>query len=424
MDTDTLPELERLDGATATGRHPRVLLVFDTRFDDSSAMLRGIAEYEQRNGPWAVFFDDTARAEIDPHWLLQQDWDGVISRHTTPMLAQACVERRIPLIDLNDSPAFAGISKIRPSNTSIGRLGAEHLLAAGFRSFAFCGFANAGWSRERSNGFVQALTHAGFPCLLQDVDFPGELSPEWDQEQQASLALWMENLPRPSAIMACNDLRALQVLAAARASGRQVPEELAVLGANNDMVRCELANPPLSSVAGNPVVAGRQAAALLSRLMAGELTAAADVRIEPAGVVTRRSTDVLSVAHPGVAAALRYIRAHACEGINVDQVLPHAAMSRAQIERKFRQHLGRSPQAEIRRVQVLKIRQLLCDGDLPLKCIAELTGFDYMEYMSVVFKRTTGLSPGAYRRRHRTIAPARPEQCPSSPKFGLTAYAS
>ena len=414
MDTETLPEMHPRTIVTTPLPHPRVLLVFDPRFDEVGAMLRGIAEYEQGNGPWTFFLDDEARAETDPGWLLQHDWSGVISRHTTPMLAQACVERAIPLVDLNDTPAFSGISKIRPANTSIGRLGAEHLLDAGFRTFAYSGFANASWSRERASGFVQAVEQAGFSCVVHDVDYPGELSPAWDRRQQQELMVWLRRLPRPCAVMACCDLRALQLLAAARTAGLQVPEELAVLGANNDVVRCELASPPLSSVAASPTEAGRQAARLLGRLMAGTLVVPADLRIEPTGVITRGSTDVLAVTDQGVAAALRYIRAHACKGINVDQVLPHAVMSRAQLEKKFRQHLGRSPQAEIRRVQVLSIRQLLVETDLPLKHIAELTGFDYMEYMSVVFKRLAGLTPGAYRRQYRRAGSAGRERPPLS----------
>lgn len=368
-------------------------------------MLRGIAEYKRDHGAWSVFFDDMAHAESDPEWLLGHNWDGVISRHTSPMLAHACAERGIPLVDLNDSPAFVGVSKIRPANASIGRLGADHLLSAGFRSFAFSGFRSEGWARERRAGFAEALAQAGQSCIVHEVDYPGGLSPDWDQQQQAALAEWLRQLPKPTAVMACNDLRALQVLAAADAALLRVPEEIAVLGANNDAVRCELAHPSLSSVATNPVQAGRQAAELLTQLMGGQQAqAAVDIRVEPAGVVSRCSTDVLAVADKGVAAAVAYIRAHACEGINVDQVLKHVAMSRSQMEKKFRKHLDRSPQKEIRRVQIHRISQLLTETDLPLKRIAEMTGFDYMEYMSMVFKRETGHSPGSFRRRYRTPA--------------------
>jgi LacI family transcriptional regulator len=401
--TETADPIDgRIPPQLSAGRQPCVLLIFNTQYEEAAAMLRGIAEYEREHGAWQVFFDDMAHSESDADWLLGHNWDGVISRHTSPMLAQACVERRIPLVDLNDSPAFAGVSKIRPSNSSIGRLGAEHLLSAGFRSFAFSGFRNEGWARERRVGFVEALARAGQLCVVHEVDYPGGLSPDWDRQQQTALADWLRQLPKQTAVMACNDMRALQVLAAANALSLRVPEELAVLGANNDAIRCELAQPSLSSVATNPAQAGRQAAELLAQFMAGQRSGGAvDLRIEPAGVVVRCSTDVLAVADKGVAAAIAYIRAHACEGINVDQVLRHVAVSRAQIERKFRKHLGRSPQAEIRRVQIQRISQLLAETDLPLKRIAEMSGFDYMEYMSTVFKRATGHTPGGYRRLHR-----------------------
>jgi LacI family transcriptional regulator len=176
-----------------------------------------------------------------------------------------------------------------------------------------------------------------------------------------------------------------------------VPEEVAILGANNDTIRCELSDPALSSVAPNAFQSGYRAAALLRELLAGRKPKNMDQRVEPLGVVTRPSTDVLAVEDKNVAAALSFIREQACQGITVEQVLQHAHASRSQMERKFRHHIGRSPQSEIRRVQLRKIRQLLLETDFPLKRIAELTGFEHMEYMCVLFKRMTGTSPGTYR---------------------------
>ncbi len=369
-------------------------------------MLRGIAEHERAHGAWQVFLDDNARAESDLEWVFRHHWDGIISRHTSPRLAQACVERGIPLVDLNDTPVFAGVPKIRPDNSNMGKLGAQHLLDTGCRNFAFSGFRTEGWARERRVGFVKALAEAGQACAVHEVDYPGELTPDWNRQQHTVLIEWLQTLTKGTAIMACNDLRALQLLAATYTLGLRVPEDLAVLGANNDATRCELAQPPLSSVAPNPAQAGRQAAELLSRLMGrAPETIPIDLRIEPAGVAVRASTNVLAVSDRGVAAAIAYIRDHACQGINVDEVLRHAAMSRAQIEKKFRKHLGRSPQAEIRRVQLQRIQQLLIETELPLKRIAELTGFEYMEYMATLFKRATGHTPGAYRRLHRPSTP-------------------
>jgi LacI family transcriptional regulator len=370
--------------------------------EETAAILHGITEIGHHVGPWAYFFDDEARAATDRGWLCENGWAGVISRHTTSMMAETCLERHIPLVDLSDYPSLHGLTKIRPANPSIGRIGAEHLLDGGFRNFAFCGYDNTNWSQERCAGFTQAIKQAGFPCIVHNTNYPGALSPEWDRSEAEKLAEWLKQLPLPTAIMTCHDMRALQLLTAANNAGLRVPEDVAILGVNNDTIRCELATPPLSSVATNPTVTGRKAAELLARIMAGDKTTNTEIRIEPNGVVVRRSSDVLAVPDKGVAAALRFIREHACEGINVDQVLPHAAMSRAHIEKKFREYLGRSPQAEIRRVQVLKIRQLLAETELPLKHIAELTGFEYMEYMSYVFKRAVGMAPGAYRRSLRS----------------------
>jgi LacI family transcriptional regulator len=376
---------------------PHVLLIFRTRFEESMAMLRGIAHFERTHHFWTAFHDDEARSESDPRWLASKHWDGVISRHTTAPLVRDCAERGIPLVDLNDVELYAGVPKIRPDNVGIGHLGAEHFIERGFQKFGFSGFSNTSWSCERRDGFVEAVRLAGRECMVFDVSYPGGVSPFWDEEQIAKLARWMKPLPKPIAIMACNDMRALQVIGAAHASGILVPEEVAILGANNDTIRCDLADPALSSVAPNAFQSGFRAANMLREMLSGRRPTDLDQRVEPIGVVTRHSTDVLAVEDRNVVSALSFIREEACRGINVEQVLQHAHVSRSQLERKFRQHIGRSPQSEIRRVQLRKIRELLLETDFPLKRIAELTGFEHMEYMCVLFKRLTGESPGVFR---------------------------
>jgi LacI family transcriptional regulator len=376
-----------------------VLLVFLTRFEECMGMLKGIAQYERTHQVWTPFHDDEARAETEPRWLRSKKWNGVISRHTTPALVASCAELGIPLVDLNDTPPFPGVPKIRPDNVAIGHMGAEHLAERGYRHYGFCGFSNQGWARERRSGFVEALRLAGHDCDILEVNYPGDLTPFWDDEQTAVIAAWLKRLPKPAAVMASCDMQALQVIGAASAADLLVPEEVAILGTNNDTIRCELSSPALSSVATNAFQSGYQAAELLTELMAGRKPDDLDRRIEPIGVVTRPSTDALAIADRNVAAALSFIRERACSGITVDQVSRHAYASRSQLEKKFRRHLGRSPQAEIRRVQVAKVRQLLLETDFPLKKIAELAGFEHVEYMCVVFKRMTGQSPGLFRKK-------------------------
>lgn len=372
-----------------------------TRFEECTAMLKGIAHYERSHRPWAAFLDDEARAEVDPHWLRNKKWNGVISRHTTPALVHTCAELGLPLVDLNDSPPFPGVPKIRPDNVAMGHLGAEHFIERGYRNLGYCGFANAGWSCERRDGFVEALSLAGHSCKVFDVEYPGDLTPFWDAKQTATLGAWLQRLPKPAAVLACNDMRALQVISAAQEVNLLVPEEVAVLGVNNDTIRCDLSYPPLSSIASNSFQSGYQAAEQLAGMMNGRKPESFDLRIEPLEVVMRHSTNVLAIEDKNVAAALSFIREHACHGISVEEVLHPSFSSRSQLEKKFRRFLGRSPQAEIRRVQVAKIRQLLFETDFPLKKIAELTGFEHVEYMCVVFKRLAGESPGAYRKKNQ-----------------------
>jgi LacI family transcriptional regulator len=380
------------------------LLVFLTRFEECTAMLKGVAHYERTHQRWEAFLDDQARAEANPRWVRSKKWSGVISRHTTPGLVQTCAQLKIPLVDLNDTPPFPGVPKIRPDNVGIGHYGAEHFAERGYRHYGFCGFGNAAWSCERRDGFVEALALAGHTCNVLDVEYPGDLTPFWDTQQTTAISSWLARLPKPIAVMACNDMRALQVISAAQATGLLVPEEVAVLGANNDSIRCELSYPPLSSVATNAFQSGYRAAEILEAMINRQKPVATDQRIEALGVVTRPSSDMLAIDDKNVATALSFIRERACKGISVDEVLKHAFASRSQLEKKFRRHLGRSPQAEIRRVQVAKIRQLLLETDYPLKEIAELAGFEHVEYMCVVFKRLTGDSPGGYRKRNKSAA--------------------
>jgi LacI family transcriptional regulator len=378
-----------------------VLLIFLTRIEDSMSMLKGIAHYERTHQLWTAFHDDQAFAENDPYWLRSKKWDGVISRHTTPLLVKGCAQRKIPLVDLCDTEPYPGVPKIRPDNVSLGHLGAEHFLERGYHHFGFSGFSSENWSCERRDGFVEALQLVGRKCELFDVEYPGDLTPSWDTEQIASQSAWLKSMPKPVAIMACNDMRAQQIITAAHFNNMLVPEEVAVLGVNNDLIRCELTYPQLSSVAPNAVQSGYRAAEVLAGMLEGRKPESYYQRIEPLGVVTRRSTDALAIHDRNVAAALNYIREHACTGLKVEEVSRHAFASRSQLETKFRQHLGRSPQAEIRRVQVAKIRQLLIETDFPLKRIAELAGFEHVEYMCVLFKRLTGKSPGVYRKNTR-----------------------
>ncbi len=379
-------------------RRPHVVLLIDTVSVYGRRILSGISRYMRTHQPWSICLDQWKLDVCPPpprHWR----GDGMICRALTPQFAEYLCRMRIPAVNLNDVVDGLKLPVFRSDDHAIGQLAAEHLLARGFRSFAFCGFTSHAWSRRRYEGFVAALERQGqFHGVYESPWRGGQYSPSWAKEQSA-IGRWLEKLPRPLGVLACNDLRGQHVLAACQRLGAAVPEEVAVIGVDDDVRLCELCNPPLSSVRPNPERIGYEAAALLDRLMGGDRPSQREWLIEPLGVTARQSTDALVLDNPDLAAALRYIHKHACQGITVRDVLKQVPLSRTRLEELFRKYLGRSPRAEIRALQIQQVKRLLMTRNLSLERIAELTGYRHPEYLSVMFKRLTGQTPSEYRRQ-------------------------
>jgi LacI family transcriptional regulator len=219
----------------------------------------------------------------------------------------------------------------------------------------------------------------------------------WKQELPLVMS-WLKSLPRPVAVMACNDKRGRQILEACLLCGLKVPEEVAVVGVDNDLLFGNLSNPPLSSVALNLGKAGFEAAALLDKLMRGTVRKPGKIVIEPLWVVARRSSDFIATDDPHVVMALRFIRDHAKEAIDVGDVVREAGISRRSLEIRFQTILKRSIRAEIQRVRIGFAKQLLVETNLSVERIALLTGFCSLSHLGSTFRLETGMTPAQYRR--------------------------
>ena len=376
---------------------PRIALIVETSIAYGRRILRGLAQYRRTHRPWSVFLEQREIGAAPPAWLEAWQGGGIIIRSTNAALASRLRESGIPTVDLNDRYGSLGLPHIASDDLAIGRLGAAHLAERGFKNFAFCGFSDQLWSTDRLEGFRQALAESGHSPVVYQSRWMGSRVLSWEEEQTA-LAAWLRSLPGPIGVMACNDMRAQHVLDACAQCNLAVPEEIAVLGVDNDEVLCEQCEPPLSSIEPDPERIGYEAGELLDRLMAGEDVGCVERRIGPRTIVARQSTDVLAIDDASVAEALRWIREHACDGLEVKDLVRSMRVSRSLLERRFRKYLGRSPQQEIRRIQVNRAKELLAQSDLPLEQIAELSGFKGAPYLSVVFKRETGQTPGQFRR--------------------------
>lgn len=382
-------------------RHPRVALVFACYLNQDAQVLHAIANYNRLHKRWTGFIDDQAFSKISPDYVLTRKWDGVISKEMAPDLFEQCLDRNIPCIDLSDYPTFDGIPKIRPDNKAIGHLAGEYFNEKGYRNFAFCGFSNMPWSDDRKEGFIEALNQVGRKPVIFESDHPKLAEARWDKFNVQQIQDWLDQIPKPLAVLCANDMRGLQVIEACGRLEIQVPEEVSILGVNNDTIRCDLANPPLSSISLNADYYGQTAARLMDRMIDGYVPEEKEIFIEPGEIVNRRSTDAFCIDDPCVTSALHLIKNNACTGITVDWVVRQVHISRSGLERRFRKYLGKSPQVEIRNVQIQKIKQLLLETNYTLAHIASLTGFEHPEYMSVVFKKITGLTLNQYRQKFR-----------------------
>jgi LacI family transcriptional regulator len=381
---------------------PKVALIIESSRAYGRGLLQGIARYVREHGAWSIFHQERRASDLPPPWL--KDWlgDGIIARVEDYKLAGAIGRLGVPAVDVRGLLPDLGMPLIETDDEAVVRLAIEHLRERGFRQFAFCGFAGANYSDTRCRIFAQRLAEAGFECRIYTSPAPLKSIASFDHEQhglmyEADVADWIAELPKPIGLLACNDIRGQQVLNACRQIGVAAPDEVAVIGVDNDEVLCDLADPPLSSVIPNTGRIGYEAAALLDRMMAGQPPPQAPTYIPPLGVATRRSTEVLAIDDRHIAAALRFIREHACEGIGVRDILSAVPLSRSVLERRFAGLVGRAPKAEILRVQLQRAKELLATTDFPLNVVSEKAGFKHPEYLSAIFKKKTGVTPGRYR---------------------------
>lgn len=374
-------------------RRRQVAILIETSNAYARGLLQGVVHYIREHRPWSFHLMEQGRGDDPPPWLAGWDGDGIIARIETPRIARAVVRTGLPAVDLSAARLVPALPWVETNDEEIARLAADHLLERGFKRFAFCGDARFNWSVWREKHAVARLRAAGYDCACYRPTAPaGDVAAE-----AGELVRWLRALPKPVGIMACYDIRGQQVLDACRSAGLAVPDEVAVIGVDNDTLLCELASPPLSSVIPNAHGAGYEAAALLDRLMAGKRVAATAHLIAPLGIAERQSTDVLAVDDREVARAVQFIREHACEGINVGDVLRTVPLSRRVLEQRFQRLLGHTPREEILHVRLNRVKQLLAETDLPLYLVAERTGFEHVEYLSVLFKRETGKTPSAFR---------------------------
>lgn len=381
-------------------QHPHVALLVETSLGSGRDILRGIAAHARQQRNWSLYHEPRSLGDAAPDWLARWKGDGIIARVQTPELAAAVRDTGLPVVDVLGVLPSAGFPIVHVDDTAIAAAAADHLYERGFRKFAFFGIHNENWSERRRDALRENLGQRGCPLEVYEATRDELQSIAWENLED-TFAKWIANLPKPVGVVVCSDQRGPDFLEACRRAGVAVPDEVAVVGVDNDEPLCEVSQPPLSSVWPDHIAVGQRAAELLDALMRGEPAPDSPVLIPPRSVVVRRSTDVLAVADRNVAKALRVIREHGCEDVSVDQIVRESGVSRSVLQRRFRSVLGTTIHAEILNCRVQHACHLLVETDLPLMEIAERAGFKHQEYMGAVFKARLGVTPGQYRKGNR-----------------------
>ena len=380
----------------ARKRIPHVALLIETSRSYTRGLLRGIRHYVSEHGPWSLFMEQRALESSPPPWLGNWQGDGILTRTWTQATADAIRRTKVPTVELRATKLRHRFPFVGVDNGALGRMVAEHLAERGFRNFACYDIDSEIFFEKRRDNFVATVQAMGFDCHVLHAPEGREKPRQWEA-QQRRLVQWLIDLPKPGGIMACTDQLGYWVLDACLRAGVAVPEQAAVVGAENDESLCTMSSPPLSSVQFNAERIGYEAAAVLDRMMRGDSPPAGPIEIEPRGIVTRPSSDIVAIDDPVVAEAVTYIRDHADAALSVEDLLDVIPISRSALERRMRAALGRSPKAEILRAQLNRVKQLLCDTDLSLAAIADRCGFNHPQYMSHIFKKKLGQTPGQYR---------------------------
>ena len=385
----------------------KVALLVGTSRGYGRGLLRGIMKYSRLHGPWQFHLTPGDFEQIVPR---MKDWkgDGIIARVINQKTADLLLDTGLPLVVLDIPETVAttfqrkNVQLVEMVSDSEGAtlMAVEHLLAKQFRHFAFVGYHGQIWSEKRARTFTNRMEEEGHDVHLYQKPARRGVALQWEREEPI-LIQWLKNLPKPLGLMACNDQRGREVLDACSLAEIAVPEEISIIGIDNDELLCELSFPPLSSVALNAVQGGYLAAKTLHEMIRKVPLTHQKIVVPPLHIVERRSTESVAIDDPVVAAALQFIHSQPPAELTIDKVVATTCVSRRVLEIRFRKLLGSTILREIQKIRVERAKRLLLETDYAIEGIAEIVGFATGSYFVQFFRSETGRTPAKFRKEVR-----------------------
>ena len=373
-------------------RKRKIAVVVETVNAYGRGIISGISDSLRHQPACAVYFEERTLDMGLPGWLNDWHGDGIIVRDRFGKCYTEAQKTGAVVVDLSEQQ-IPGSLAVYTDNAAIARMAAYHLHSCQFNHYAYVGIRQLQFSCQRRDAFLRAVG------ICPVYDFPDEVraGPAWEDEQTDFIE-WLAKLPKPVGIMTCNDRVGMNVLKGCLLAGFAVPEQVAVIGVDNDEVYCSLSNPPMTSVEQNTRRIGYDACELLFRILDGKAPRYRTLAIPPIRVVRRKSTDVLAVPDRIVAQAIKIIREYACAGIAPAEVAARLNVSLRTLERRFLRFSRRTPWKEISETRIFAACELLIETDQTIENIAHKVGFASVAHFNRMFEEVIGNRPTLYRR--------------------------
>lgn len=380
----------------------RILLLFNSSGSYDRGFLKGIFNYARFNTSW-IFLREA------PYFKLRKDKGSIINKivNWKPDAIIMCenfftseiISLKIPIILSPFTEIFPNVINVVADDYAIGQMGAEYFMDKNYKYYGYYGTQDSFWSRERKRAFVSTLKSKGFEAFCYEserkaIDF------NWENEPYR-IAAWLKQLPLPLALMTCADDWSQLVVEAAKITNLRIPEDISVLGVDNDELICESSNPPLSSIKQDSEIIGYEAAYLLDQIIKGNKVPSENIVGAPINIVVRQSTDMLAIKDQNLVKALNYINNNAFEKhLRVEEVVKATNLSRRMLEKKFQQIIGSTIGNKIKQTRLNFISEKLINTDIPIEIIAFEMGFPSSANLSSFFKKGKKVSPLKYRSLH------------------------
>ena len=380
----------------------KILLIFTPKVGYQHDVLEGIRQYTARLPKWSlkgVHQNHPGIAGLIKRWRP----DGIIGLIEHEGLAAGIRKLGIPSVDVAGCIRHPLGGQVHIDDLQVGQIAAEFFLAQGFRNFGFFGESTALFSQERLRGFTATLEAAGAECKTQFLSNPEkqfDRTAEWFGANHG-LADWLQELPRPAAVLCSHDQHGLVLLNTCRQYDLSVPFDISVLGVDDNTLMCHLASPSLSSIRQSGIQIGFRAAKLLDDIINAQADPHTNITLETPGIVQRDSTRHNAIEDSDVVGVMKIIHDNCGRRIRIGDLIGSAAISRRALEMKFHRALGHGIWAEVQRTRVEMAKKLMRETDMKMSAIARRVGFTSGAHLTEAFQRIAGSLPSVYRRRMR-----------------------